>query len=984
MKKSYILFYIVLFFLASCQTKKEGPAIYVDPFIGTGGHGHTFPGVVVPNGMVQLSPDQRTDGWDWCSGYHYSDNSIIGFSHTHLSGTGVGDMGDILLMPTVGNPVFNPGSIENPDDGYRSRFSHDNETAEAGYYQVFLDDYKINAELTATSHAGMHRYTFPKSDKSNIIIDLHHGIKDQPVELRLSVVSDTEVAGLRRSKGWANNQYVYFVARFSKPFSKYGIVMNGEVIEGETNAESQEDIKAYVQFETGSDEEIVVKVGISPVSIEGAKKNLDAEIAEFDFDEVRKSAFEAWNKELNKIKIETKNETDKRIFYTALYHTMIHPTLYTDVDGRYRGRDMQIHDTNDFTNYTVFSLWDTFRGAHPLYTIISPDKVKDYLQTFEKQYEQDGRLPVWELTACETECMIGYHSVSVIADAYAKGIASLEDTELLDAMTNNATLPHFGLESYMKNGYVKVEDEGESVSKTLEYAYDDWCIAKVAKLKGREDIYNQFIERAQYYKNVYDPKTGFMRGKINSTWSNPFDPREVNFNYTEANAWQYTFFVPHDITGLIELMGGKDKFVKKLDLLFTEKAETTGREQADITGLIGQYAHGNEPSHHKSYLYNYAGEAWKTQMRVNQILRSMYTDEPDGYSGNEDCGQMSAWYVLSAMGFYQVTPGTDMYIIGSPLFDKATINIPNGKIFTITANNLSAKNIYIQSVKLNGKDYSKSYLIHADIVSGGELIFEMGAQPNKKWGAGEGNYPVSDIKDEKFLAVPFMEVESRTFYDELQIGLSSVNTDALLYYTTDGTTPTSESHLYTEPFVVNETTKINAIAINNENKSKVMQAEVFKIPEGRKITLNSEYSPQYTAGGDIGLIDYMRGTANFKTGFWQGYSGQNIEAIVELGKAMKISKIETAFIQDEYSWIFMPDSVAYFVSDDGNSFKKVDVIENDIPKKESGPIVKQFTSEPGVKAKFVKMIAYTTGKCPEWHKSAGDDSWLFIDEIVIE
>jgi len=984
MKKIQFVFYFFIFLIVSCSEKIDGVVSYVDPFIGTGGHGHTFPGATVPFGMVQLSPDQRTDGWDWCSGYHYSDNTIMGFSHTHLSGTGVGDLGDILLMPTVGKLQFEAGSIEKPDEGYRSRFSHKNEKASAGYYQVLLDDYNVNVELTTTARAGMHRYTFPETNEANVIIDLQHGIQDQTQELRLSFVSDTEIAGLRRSKGWAENQYVYFVAQFSKPFEKYGVVMDNKLLDGEKNAEAEKGVKAYVRFTTESDEQILVRVGISAVSIEGARNNLETEIKSWDFDAIHKLAEEAWNKELSKIEVEGGTEQQKRIFYTALYHTMIHPSLYTDADGKYRGRDGEVHEATDFVNYSIFSLWDTFRGAHPLYAIIDPARVNDFIKTFDNQYNQAKRLPVWELAACETNCMIGNHSISVIADAFAKGIISLGETQLLDAMVNTSNMEHFGLKSYKEHGFVKVEDEGESVSKTLEYAYDDWCIAQVAKMMGNDSVYNQFIERAQSYKNIFDPATGFMRGKINSVWQTPFDPREVNFNYTEGNAWQYSFFVPQDISGLMEMHGGKEKFVQKLDQLFTEKSETTGREQADITGLIGQYAHGNEPSHHMAYLYNYASEAWKTQKQVNQILTTMYTDKADGYIGNEDCGQMSAWYVLSAMGFYPVTPGTDIYAIGSPLFSKITIHLPDNKTFTIIANHRTTENYYILGAAKDGKDYDKCFIQHADIASGGSIAFDMVSSPNKNWGSAEGFIPVSKIDDPLFVPVPFAQMVSRTFFKELNIGLQCVDGNAKIYYTLDGSIPTEASMLYTDSITVSQNTVLNAVAIREGNSSKVMKAEVFKIPEGRKISIASKYSSQYTAGGDIALIDYMRGSANFKTGFWQGYSGQNIEVTVDLGKQMSVKKLAAGFIQDEYSWVFMPDSVGFFASNDGKTFTKVGLVVNDVPNNQGGVLVKEFAVSVSQRSKFVKLIAYTTGKCPSWHKGAGGDLWLFIDEFVIE
>ena len=985
MKRTNFFVPLLLMLLMACgANQKNKLTSKVNPFIGTGGHGHTYPGAAMPFGMIQLSPDQRTTGWDWCSGYHYSDNSIKGFSHTHLSGTGIGDYGDILLMPTTGKLNLKPGSIEKPDEGYRSRFSHDKEQASPGYYQVFLDDYNINVELTAGLRAGMHRYTFAESKEANIIIDLEHGVNDVATELRLDIVSDTEVVGMRHSRGWAGSQYVYFVMQFSKPFEAFGIETNGKLNENERNSVGTKSVKGYLRYSTKKDEEITVKIGISAVSIEGARNNLNSEIEDWDFDNIRKKADETWENELSKIEIEGGSKEQQEIFYTALYHSFLAPNIYSDADGQYRGHDMKIHKINDGAQYTVFSLWDTFRALHPLLTIVDRKRTSEFIETFLRQYEEGGRLPVWELAANETECMIGYHSISVIADAYAKGIRGFDTRKALDAMVYSASLDHFGLESYKKNGYILVEDEAESVSRTLEYAYDDWCIAQMAETMNQNEIAEEFTKRSQYYKNIFDPETGFMRGKLNSTWTTPFDPREVNFNFTEANSWQYSFFAPHDITGLIEIMGGEETFSEKLDLLFTESSETTGRQQSDITGLIGQYAHGNEPSHHMAYLYNYIGQPWKTQERVNEILTGQYTTKPDGLAGNEDCGQMSAWYVLSSMGFYSVTPGSNIYAIGSPLFSKVTLNLEDNKTFTIIANNLSPENIYIQSATLNDKPHSKSWLRHTDIAGGGNLVFEMGAKPGKDWGVGAENIPVSAVDKIMITPVPYLKSESRTFTDSLVIEFGCIDKEAKIYYTLNGEPADENSKQYSTPITLTEAANINAVSIGKNGVSKTINAVFSKIPKDRKITIKSEYSNQYSAGGDRGLIDYLRGAANYKTGMWQGYEGVDVEAIVELAKVKTISKIAAGFLQDQDSWIFMPSSVQFYTSIDGKKFTEVGTVENDVPKKTTKTIVKDFGIDKNIRAKFIKIIARNSGQCPEWHKGAGGNSWIFIDEIVVE
>ncbi len=661
-------------------------ARYVDPFIGTSGHGHTFPGAIVPFGMVQLSPDTRLTGWDGCSGYHYSDSKIYGFSHTHLSGTGISDYGDVLLMPTVGKPKKD----------YTSRFSHQNEKASPGFYSVRLDDDDIFVELTVTARTGMHRYTFPATNEANVILDLAH--RDKVIDSGLKI-EGTTVLGWRRSQAWARDQIVYFALEFSEPFTDHEF----------------DNLNARFRFDARNGKPVLVRLGISAVSTEGALRNLRAELNHWDFDKVKADAAAIWNRELGKIAVTGGTDAQLTNFYTALYHAMTAPNVFMDVDGQYRGRDFKTHKANGFTNYTVFSLWDTFRAAHPLYTIIDTKRTRDFINTFLVQYEQGGRLPVWELAANETDTMIGYHAVSVIADAAAKGIDGFDLKKAFKAMKHSAELRHYGLGAYIDKGFISTEDERESVSKVLEYAYDDWCIAEVARMLGETDDYRRYQARAQSYKNVFDPATGFMRPRTNGNWAEPFDPREVTFSFTEANAWQYSFFVPQDVNGLIDLMGGRERFAARLDQMFAAESKTTGREQADITGLIGQYAHGNEPSHHMAYLHNYAGQPWKTQFRVRQIMDQFYTPSPDGLIGNEDCGQMSAWYVLSAAGFYPVTPGSRFYAIGTPLFPEVRFNLGNGHAFTIRARNVSNRNIYIQSATLNGKPYRKSYLDHVDL-----------------------------------------------------------------------------------------------------------------------------------------------------------------------------------------------------------------------------------------------------------------------------
>jgi predicted alpha-1,2-mannosidase len=971
----------LVLFLAVTASAQRSAIDYVDPFIGTGGHGHTFPGATMPFGMVQLSPDTRLTGWDGCSGYHYSDNVIYGFSHTHLSGTGISDYGDILLMPTVGVVTLDGLVDGKTDKGYASPFSHANESARPGYYAVRLDDGNIRVELTATNRAGFHRYTYSGGGRHNIILDLDH--RDRVLDSYLRIVDATHIEGYRRSTGWAKDQIVYFVAEFSQPFGAE-IALDGKLDRRLRQARGK-NIKAVFGFPSRRGA-ILVKVAISAVSLDGARRNLAAELPHWDFDRVVKEADSAWNHELNKIQASGGSADQLKTFYSALYHTMIAPNLFLDVDGQFRGRDGQTHATKGFTNYSVFSLWDTFRAAHPLYTIIDQKRTADFINTFLAQYDQGGRLPVWELAGNETDTMIGYHAVSVIADAGIKGIAGFDRHKAFAAMKHSAELKHFGLEAYLNRGYISMEDDRESVSKTLEYAYDDWCVAQMAGLLGQWDDYERFKKRGQFYRNVFDAQAGFARPRKNGGWLSPFDPREVSFNFTEANSWQYSFFVPQDVTGLIELLGGRDSFARKLDQLFTEESKTTGREQADITGLIGQYAHGNEPSHHMAYLYDYVGQPWKTQQRVRQIVDNFYTPRPDGLIGNEDCGQMSAWYVLSAAGFYPVTPGQPLYAIGTPLFPELRFNLENGKSFVIKAHDVSARNIYIQSVTLNGQAYRYSYLLHKDLMNGGELVFQMGPEPNFRWGSSVADIPTSYVSGPKIVPVPLIDAPANTFKDRLAVSIRGSNEDQRLYFTTDGSEPILSSRLYEKPLLIEETMTVKAIAVNGEEaRSLATIANFHKIPHDWTIRLLSRYSSQYPGGGDLAVIDGLRGNANFSTGAWQGYQGQAFVAVIDLGRTQEVRRFGASFLQDVGSWIWMPRRVEFEVSSDGQNFTHAVVIANDVSDKEYGVVVKQLIQTiPPQPARYVRIRAFNYGTIPDWHLGHGGQAWIFVDEIVIE
>jgi len=798
---------LVIALFSNCtqtNSTKNDLSQYVDPFIGTGGHGHTFPGAMVPFGMVQLSPDTRMENWDGSSGYYYADKTIMGFSHTHLSGPGAPEFCDILLMPTTGKVNVLVGDEENPKTGYRSKFSHENEFASPGYYKVLLDDYNVTAELTATNRTGFHRYTFPKSEESNIIIDLLN--RDRVIDSEINIISDTEISGFRRSVRWAKDQHVYFYAKFSKPFKDFGISINDTVVKNIKTAKGK-NIKGFVNYSTKEGESILIKVGISSVNIEGAKKNLNTENKDWQFDKIKSEAQQLWEKHLLKIEIEGGTERERRIFYTSLYHTAMAPVTLNDVDGNYRGGDRKIHKADGFTRYTVWSLWDVFRTQMPLYTILEPSRMNEYMKTFLEIYNITGRLPHWEIWGEHSGSMIGHHSLPIILDAYVKGIRDYDVNLAYKAMKNQVDQTG----SYSNMGF----KPGGSVSEVMEFSYNDWCIADMAKHLGQEKDYLHYQKRAQFYKNLFDSSTGFMRPRnADGSWLTPFDPTEGTHHFVEGNSYQYSLFAPHDINSLIDSIGGDEKFEEWLDNLFTVKSKHDN-VIVDATGLIGQYAHGNEPSHHMVYLYNYIGSPWKTQAMINQILETLYDDQPDGISGNEDCGQMSAWYIMSAMGFYPVCPGDPTYAFGRPIFDRVTINLENGKKFTVKAENVSKVNKYIQSVSINGKPYDKSWFKHEDIMNGSTLVFKMGNKPNKEWGKAKESRPFTK-SFQPFVSLPYAVTSDNYFLHTGSVALKCDDEEAKVYYTTDGSEPTENSTIYKEPLEVGKTTHIRFTAFKKE------------------------------------------------------------------------------------------------------------------------------------------------------------------------
>ena len=981
MKRITLLIIAISFLLFSCSTQKnekQDLAQYVDPFIGTGGHGHTYPGAIAPFGMIQNSPDTRMDSWDGCSGYHISDSTILGFSLTHLTGTGCNDYGDFRFAPVTGKPSCNSKE-------YSSSFKHENETAKAGYYSVVLDKYNTKVELTAGERAAMQRYTFPQTNDAHIIVELQESNTSAETihESFITIESDNAISGFRRTGQWANNQYLYFYAEFSKPFVGFGICSDNIKHPNLKHAEGK-DLQAWLDFDATDGNPIVMRVATSAVDVEGAKKNLAAEIQDFDFDALAAKTYQQWNEELNRININTVvNAEDKDVFYTSLYHCFVVPNLFSDVDGRYRAHDKKVYQS-DSPRYTIFSLWDTFRTEHPLLTLIQRERSVDIINTFINNYETGGLLPVWELAANETNCMIGYHAIPVIADAYFCGLEGIDYEKALEAMVKSAREDQFGLSCYKEYGFIPSNCEGESVSKTLEYAYDDWCIARLAEALGKDNIAKEFYQRAQYYKNLYDPSTKFFRGKRNGCFVTPFDPTQVNFMLTEANTWQYNFFVPQDLNTHIEMMGGTVAYTRKLNELFNSSSELSGRVQSDITGLIGQYAHGNEPSHHMAYIYNYLGKPSQTQKFVNKIMYELYTDQADGLCGNEDCGQMSAWYVMSAMGFYPVTPASGYYVIGVPHFEEMVINLENGKKFTVIANNLSRENCYIESVKLNGKPLKRSYIYFDEVHNGGKLEFEMTNSRKSTWATEAENCPTQKIEDHIIVTAPIIKVVSDVFFETLNIELSHLDSDVKMYYTIDGSTPNENSTLYTEPFVIDQSSDVMVIAVKDGKKSNIVEGNFKKIAAGRTIKIENRYNSQYEAGGDIALIDYQRGSNNFRVGTWQGYHGVDLIATVDLSEVQEISRLAGSFLQDQKSWIFMPKQVEFFVSNDGKNFKSVGVMNNTISQETDEPVLHEFSLNKKLSARYVKMVAKKIDACPDWHVGAGEPGWIFCDEIVIE
>ncbi len=960
-----------LFILASYNSYSQDFSNYVNPMIGTGGVGHTYPGATVPYGMVQVSPDTRNESsWEGCGGYWHNDSLIYGFSHTHLSGTGCSDYGDVLLMPGTDKISFNPLD-------YGSPFKHATEKSSPGYYSVLLTDNKIKCEMTASTRVGVQKYTYPPIFTPSVLLDLMH--RDKVLGSSIKIVNDHTVEGYRHSEAWAKDQYVYFSMEFSQPFTEIKMMGRTNPLKVGDSIVSDSIRIAFV-FKKSTNNIVEVRTGISSVSTAGARNNRNTEIGKKTFIQIQSDARAYWNKELGRIAVYDESQRNLTNFYTSLYHMMIVPNVYSDIDGKYRGRDNKIHTANGYTQYSVFSLWDTFRAAHPMYALIDKQRSLDFIKTFLAQYEQGGRLPVWELGANETDCMIGYHSVSVIADALAKDITGFNVPLAFEAAKKSANWNHLGLPAFNANNYLQIDDESESVSKTLEYSYDAWCVAQIAKYLSKTDDALYYNRLASSYRNLYDHSTGFMRPRRNGNWLSPFDPLEVNNHFTEANSYQYSFFVPQDIPGMIDMMGGANKFDNKLDGLFNAPTSTTGRQQADITGLIGQYAHGNEPSHHMAYLYDYIGKPWKTQEIVHRVVDSLYNTTYDGLPGNEDCGQMSAWYVWSAIGLYPVTPGSTQYAIGTPLFNHVVINLENGSKIDITANKQSPKSFYIETLRYNGAVYDNNLLSYDRLRDGCYLDAVLKDYPNK--GRGLNPELSGRLLSYGFINAPFISTNKRNFSDSLLVAISNPDSLSMRFWINNDSAHIIE---YTKPFYIYNTSSVTAISYNGNFKSGRATGFFNKLPHPNwQVKLISTPGRQYAAEGPQSLIDGINGSVEWRKGDWHGYQDQNMEVVFTFEKDETIGRVMPGFLQDTRAWILMPTKLEVSLSNDGTTWSLVGQLDVKVDPKDYTPQIAhpqlKFTPQ---KAKYMKVKAYNFGKLPSWHLGVDGEAYIFCDEITV-
>ncbi|MCH1575204.1 MAG: GH92 family glycosyl hydrolase [Flavobacteriales bacterium] len=986
---------LLVFAAAGCRNVTTPLSHEVDPFIGTGGHGHTYPGATVPFGMVQVSPDTRLDGWDGCGGFHITDDVVYGFSHTHLQGTGVSDYGDILLMPTVGQ--MDTGKVWN--ERYRDRFVQGSQVAHAGYYRCALDRSKVSVELTASDRVGHHRWTLEDRDTLQLIVDLAH--RDELVNYGMYPLDDSTLVGQRVSDNWAEEQHVYFAMRFNRPFEWLDQLAELETAEVDGVLEQELSFVPIFSLVFKDVKSVDSRVSLSFVDIEGAVQNLNAEAPEAGgFEAAKKAAEERWNEALARIDIAEEDPEERTVFYTALYHSLTVPNLATDVDGRYRGTDLQVHTAPEGApRYTVFSLWDTFRATHPLLNVLEPDRTEVFVQNFIGMHEEGGKLPMWELASNYTGCMIGYHAVPVIADAWAKGLHGFDADAALEAMVAVATSDDLSKPVWDSLGYLPLEKESESVSKTLEYAFDDACIAQMAEDMGRMDIAERFGRRAQGWRNLYNPSNEFLQPRYGAAWREAFDPTEVTFEYTEANGWQYNFFVPHDVSGHMELLGGPEGYAQMLDSMFNGPSRLSGRHQSDITGLIGQYAHGNEPSHHMAYLPAFAGYPERTQALVDSICDALYTAEPDGLSGNEDCGQMSSWFVWSALGLYPVTPGSDHYVIGTPRYGAFSWTLPNGNVLEVNVDRSSPDDVYVHGLTIDGVPLNRTWVDHEELMAGGQWRFDLRGEPvgPNGWGKPIESWPVEEWKlgDAAFVAAPFIDAPRSYSGDSLAVPVGTIDRDAQVWVRVVEDTPGARAvgadmkgfAPANGPVTVSGTQVVQLFAEDHGARSAVVSSRIARVNPDFSIEIREPYANQYAAGGDRALIDGIRGEGeDFRTGDWQGYYGKDAFVTVDLGQVYQVKSLSVGVLQDVKSWIWAPERVTCRTSIDGVNFSSFGSTEPALDPEDYTPLTERIEFEGNTAARFVQMELnqFNGAVIPEWHLGRFNPTWVFADEFGFE
>ncbi|RED47484.1 GH92 family glycosyl hydrolase [Seonamhaeicola aphaedonensis] len=1009
----YLLLISICICIIGCSKKPEketynGYIQYVDPMIGTDAHAHTFPGATTPFGMVQLSPSNDLKGWDWNSGYHYTDSILKGFAHSHISGAGLTALGDFLLMPTVGSVKIKDGTEEDPDSGFRSRFSHDREEASAGYYSVILDDYDVKVELTASPRVGFHRYTYNQAGKGNIIIDASHQLGEYLYGSGIEFISDNEIKGYKRSNGAAGVRNVYFYAQFSKKFKEKGIAINDIIIPATTSADDKK-VKAFVSFDVEAGEQVDVKVAISYVSYEGAKANFDAEAKTKSFDKALVEAQKIWEEKMNKFPIETESVSDLRSFYTAVYRTMISPNLISDVTGEYIVEGKKYH--SDFEQYSNFSTWDTYRAQNPLMALVEQEKVVDFVNSLTSRYtDAKVGLPVWECIGFDNVCMIGHNTVSVMADAIVKDLPGIDVESAYIAMRDAAfeldkhsgPYGENGMEYYIEMDFVPASI-GMSVSKTTEYNYFDWCIAEVAKKLHKQEDQKLFQKRSKGYRNSFDKETGYLLPLTETGKLLEMDMTEwegLVKNYISGNIWGYSSYVPHDMGYLMKLHGGKKNFTNWLDNVFADSTEISGGQHVDISGFIGKYGHGDEPSNHMSYLYTFAGEPWKTQKLVREIMPKFYRDVPDGLDNNDDLGQMAAWYVFSSLGFYPVCPGSNQYQIGSPAFKKAGLVLENGKEFVVVANNNSSENIYIQSATLNGEVYTKPFITYNQIISGGELVLEMGNQPNKTWANSDNDLSGMvgmkadvdyNLYINRMVSIPYTTDKELCFAQSKKVNLYCNTEGAIIRYTLDGSAPDINSKVYNAPLILNNETTIKAKAFKEGLEASrtfeatymkgIMYNPTTKLP---KIAV-SQKGLGYGSPNGVQLIDGVLGSNSFGDGFWTGINEEDMEVEIDFGSERWIKKVRPGFLVDTGQWIFNPDEIIVQVSSDNREFREVGRVKTNTPSKN---LNKRYIERPNISfspelCRYVKFT-FKNKSIPNWHVGSGKNHWIFIDEILVQ